>query len=126
MPTKSPRIMFTPTQETHELLQRFSAASGQPVSAIVREMMQNILPHVAMMVDLLERASQLSQGVRDAAGAAAQDALEGLQPLLEEAERAMVKLEHLLDEPGLPLPVSKPPSSNTGATWSGVAQRDAA
>lgn len=126
MPTKSPRVTFIPAPETHVLLTRFSAATGQPMSAIVRDMLLAVGPHLVMMVDLLERAAQLTGGVRDAAGAAAKEAGEALLPLLAEAERAMANLERILDEPGLPLPAAKPPSSNTGATWSPESQREVA
>lgn len=125
MPAKSPRIIFTPAPETHDLLQRFSAATGQPVSAVVRDMLGTIGPHLATMVDLLERASQLSEGVREAAGVAAKEAGGALIPLLEEAERAMANLERILDEPGLPL-TPRPPSSNTGATRGPAVRREAA
>jgi len=126
MTTKLPRVMFTPTPETHALLQRFSAATGQPMSAVVRDMLTNVGPHLVMMVDLLERAAQLTDGVRDAAGAAAREAGEALMPLFAEAERAMANLERVIDEPGLPLPIAKPPSSNTGATWSPESLREVA
>jgi hypothetical protein len=118
--------MFTPAPETRALLQRFSAATRQPTSSIVRELLQSVGPHLEMMVDLLERTSQLNDEVREAANAAAQHAGEALIPLLQEANRAMTNLQRIVDEPGLPLSALKPPSSNTGATSSQQGKREAA
>lgn len=126
MPTKLPRIMFTPAPETHALLLRLAAASGQPLSAIVREMLETVGPHLEMITNLLEKAAALSGGVRTAAAEAAQQASDALLPAMQEAERAMRNLERILDEPGLPLGVSEPPSSNTGATSVPGTQRRAA
>lgn len=126
MPTKQARIMFSPTPESHALLLRMSAATGQPMSGVVRDMIETIAPHLEQMCTLLERASKLSEGVREAASAAARDAGDALIPALVEAERAMRKLEQIVDEPGLPLVASEPPSSNTGATWDAAKRMAAA
>lgn len=116
MAGKSPRIFFTPTARSYELLQRMHRTTGQPLSACAREMLETLEDHLAMLVHVLEKAKALNIGAMQAAAAAAEDAAEAMSPLLEEAARIMVKMATALDEPPLPLDAPRPPSSNTGAT----------
>lgn len=126
MTTKTPRIMFTPAPETHALVLRLAKASGQPVSSIVREMLQTVAPHLESICTLLEKAAGLSGDVREAARAAAEHASDALLPLMLEAERSLQNLGRILDEPGLPLGAPQPPTSNTGATSSPGPHQEAA
>lgn len=113
---KTPRIMFTPAPETYALLVRLSAATRQPMSSLVRDMVKGVEPHLETMIGLMEKAASVSDGVRVAARAAAEQAAGDLLPVLRDAERVMLNLERVFDEPGLPLGTPEPPSSNTGAT----------
>lgn len=122
MPAKSPRITFTPTPATYELLKRFSAATGQSISGCTREMLETLDEHLLMLVGVLEKVRSLNNGAREAAESAAADAEAILGPLLEQAESVMCRLVQVIDEPTLPLD-PEPPSSNTGVTIS--PQRDA-
>lgn len=116
MSAASPRITFTPTPETHRLLSRLSAATGAPMSACTRDMLETLTDHLRMLVMVLEKARGLNDGAREAAHAASIDAQAIMEPLLQEAARVMLKLATAMDEPPLPLEDGKPPSSNTGAT----------
>lgn len=115
MPAKSPRIFFTPTRRSYELLSRMHRTTGQPLSACAREMMETLEDHLAMLVHVLEQAKALNNGARQAAAAAAEEAAVAMHPLLEEAARVMLKMAKAMDEPTLPLD-ALPPTSNTGAT----------
>jgi hypothetical protein len=116
MPATSPRITFTPSPGTYELLARLSKATGAPLSACTRDMLDTLQDHLGMLVLVLEKARDLNDSARDAAHAAATEANLVMGPLLEEAARVMLKLATAIDEPGLPL---QPPTSNTGVTNAG-------
>lgn len=116
MPAALPRITFTPSPTTHALLVRLSKATGAPLSACTRDMLETLNDHLRMLVMVLERTRGLNQSAVDAVQAAAEESALVMEPLLAEAARLMVRMATAMDEPALPLGSIEPPSSNTGVT----------
>jgi hypothetical protein len=113
MPAKSPRLTFTPTRRSFELLSKISATTGVPVSATCRDMMEALEDHLEMLAIVQTQVVALNAGAKQAAAAASKEAAEALTPLMEEASRIMLKMATAIDQPALPFD-GKPPSSNTG------------
>jgi hypothetical protein len=111
MPAARPRIVFTPEERSLRALQRISNMTGEPKSAIVTEGVAMLTDHFENLAATLEKAMALKAEARASMAEAAVASLHEIEPQLAEAQRAMDRLNALIDHLGV-----EPPSSNTGAT----------
>lgn len=65
MPTVNPRITITITPQTHAVLQRISALSGNSMSAIVGDLLEESHPVFERMVRLLDAAAKINHSAKE-------------------------------------------------------------
>lgn len=113
MATKTPRIQVTLSEEAHRVVSRLAELQQSNRSRIIAELVNDLTPVMSQLLDTMEAASRVRaenvRGVRDAS----MEALERLQPLLDEAEESMGLLDLMLRQGGAD---QEPPTSNTGVT----------
>jgi hypothetical protein len=111
--TKTPRIQVTLSEEAYDVVTRLATAQQSNRSRIIAEVVNDLAPIMAQLVDTMEAAARVRaenvQGVRDAS----MEALGRLQPLLDEAEESMELLDLMMRQAGRD---PEPPPSNTGVT----------
>lgn len=114
MPTKSPRITFTPSPVVHRSLARIAEISKQPLSSVVSESLELLVEHLQNLLEILETASKLNEEARTVLIASAESSADALRPHYLEAQRVMAELTRKVDD--LTMVDAGPPSSNTGVT----------
>jgi metal-responsive CopG/Arc/MetJ family transcriptional regulator len=112
MATKTPRIQVTLSERSYEIVTRLAELQQSNRSRIIAELVNDLAPVMGQLLETMEAAARVReenvQGVRDAS----REALERLQPLLDEAEESMGLLDLMLRNAAEP----EPPTSNTGVT----------
>ncbi len=113
MATKTPRIQVTLSEEAYSIVTRLAALQQSNRSRIIAELVNDLAPVMGQLLETMEAAARVReenvQGVRDAS----REALERMQPLLNEAEEAMGLLDLMMRRAG---EEPEPPASNTGVT----------
>ncbi len=113
MGTKTPRIQVTLSEESYEIVSRLAKLQQSNRSRIIAELVNDLSPVMGQLLETMEAAARVReenvQGVRDAS----REALERLQPLLDEAEESMGLLDLMMKRAGAE---PEPPTSNTGVT----------
>ena len=61
MPATQPRLMVTPTQQSHLLLQRLSKLTGKGKATIVRELLDEAAPVMESMLEAFEQLAKRPQ-----------------------------------------------------------------
>jgi len=111
--TKTPRIQVTLSEDAYRVVTRLADLQQSNRSRIIAELVNDLTPVMSQLLETMEAASRVRQenvqGVRDAS----MEALERLQPLLDEAEESMGLLDLMLRQGGAD---PEPPASNTGVT----------
>lgn len=111
MATKTPRIQVTLSEDAYALVTRLADLQRSNRSRIIAELVDDLAAPMSSLVDMLEAAAKVReenlQGVRDAS----QEALDRLQPLLDEAEEQMGLLDLMMKQGA-----DQPPTCNTGVT----------
>ena len=112
MATKTPRIQVTLSQDAYALVTRLAELQQSNRSRNIAELVDDLSGPLGDLVRMMEAAARVReenvQGVRDAS----LEALERLQPLLNEAEQSLGLLDLMLQKGASP----EPPTSNTGVT----------
>ena len=112
MATKTPRIQVTLSERSYEIVTRLADLQQSNRSRIIAELVNDLAPVMGQLLETMEAAARVReenvQGVRDAS----REALERLQPLLDEAEESMGLLDLMMRQSAEP----EPPTSNTGVT----------
>ncbi len=111
MATKTPRIQVTLSGDAFALVSRLADLQQSSRSRIIAELVDDLSPPMTALVEMMEAAAKVReenvQGIRDAS----MEALDRLQPLLDQAEEEMGLLDLMLKRG-----VEEPPTSNTGVT----------
>lgn len=113
MATKTPRIQVTLSERSYEIVTRLAALQQSNRSRIIAELVNDLAPVMGQLLETMEAAARVRadnvQGVRDAS----REALERLQPLLNEAEESLGLLDLMMRAASAD---PEPPASNTGVT----------
>lgn len=109
MPTKRPRIMFTPGEDTLIAIRRIADLEGKPMSAVVADFMDTVTPFMLDLVEAMEAAKAAKDEAKAGIVAAAEEAAETMRPHVDEVQQAFWKLLRAAQG-------DEPPSSNTGVT----------
>lgn len=83
MATNKPRITITLEPEEHEALMRLAVLQQRPMSAIIRELIGEVSPIFARVVEALELAQRASSDLRANFVKAASDAELELRPIAD-------------------------------------------
>lgn len=83
MATDKPRITITLEPDQHETLERLAKLQQRPMSAIIRELIGEVVPILARVADALEVAQRASSDLRANFVKAAADAEAELRPIAE-------------------------------------------
>lgn len=111
MSTRTPRIQVTLGEDAYGVVTRLAALQKRPRSTIVSEVINDLAPVLAQLIDTMEAAARVREenirGVRDAS----MEALDRMQSVVDDANDQFSLLDELVRRAG-----DKPPCSNTGAT----------
>ena len=112
MPTRTPRIQVTLSEDAYRIVTRLAELQRSHRSTIIAEVVNDLAPVLGQLMDTLEAAARIRQeniqGVRNAS----QEAVERMQDLVDDATDQFSLLELLVKQAG----AARPPPSNTGAT----------
>lgn len=112
MATKTPRIQVTLSERSYAVITRLAELQQSSRSRIISELVDDLTPVMEQLLGTMEAAAKVRaenvRGVRNAS----MEALDRMQPLLDEAEETMGLLDLMVRQGADP----EPPTSNTGVT----------
>lgn len=108
MPTKSRRLLITPTPELWTVLDKFHEITGRSRASVAVEFLGTVAEQMAQIVDILAKVRGLEGEALEDVRRVSQAAMQRLEGL---ASDASAELDLLADTAA-----AEPPSSNTGVT----------
>jgi glutamine synthetase type III len=112
MATKTPRIQVTLSENAFRVVDRLAVLQRSNRSTIIAEVINDLAPVMEGLLSTMEAAAKVrEENIKEVRDASYQ-ALDRLQPLMDEAEEAMGLLDLMMEKAARP----EPPTSNTGVT----------